>query len=49
MSSSAATGEILISEEAYVAHLNLDSLEKRHLTLKSKAQPMSVYGMSASS
>jgi len=45
MSSSAATGEILISEDAYVPDMNLDPLEKRHLTLKGKVQPINVYVM----
>lgn len=45
LSSSAATGEILISEEAYVPHMNLEGLEKRQLTLKGKSQPVNVYVM----
>src|SRR5262245_27154706 len=45
LSSSAAVGEILISEEAYVPHLNLEELEKRQLTLKGKSNPINVYVM----
>ena len=47
LSSSAATGEILISEEAYVPEMNLDALEKRQLTLKGKSNPVYVYVMKA--
>ena len=47
LSSSAAIGEILISEEAYVADMNLEGSEKRQLTLKGKSEPMSVYVMKA--
>lgn len=47
LSSSAATGEILISEDAYVPDMNLDGLEKRQLTLKGKSNPMNVYVMRA--
>lgn len=43
LSSSAATGEILISEEAYVPEMNLEGLEKRELTLKGKSSAVSVY------
>ena len=45
LSSSAAIGEILISEEAYVSDMNLKELEKRQLTPKGKSEPMSVYVM----
>ena len=47
LSSSAATGEILISEDAYVPDLDLEGLEKRQLTLKGKSNLMSVYVMKA--
>jgi len=42
LSSSAAIGEVLISEEAYVPDLNLEGLEKRQLSLKGKSQPINV-------
>lgn len=43
LSSAAAQGEILISEDAYAAAgLNLEHLEKRQLDLKGKSQPVSV-------
>src|SRR5215207_7784363 len=45
LSSSAATGEILISEDAYVRDLKLEKLEKRHLALKGKSQSINVYVM----
>lgn len=45
MSSSAAAGEILISESAYVPDMNLEGLEKRQLSLKGKAVPVNVYVM----
>jgi adenylate cyclase len=45
LSSSAATGEILISEEAYVPGTKLEELEKRQLTLKGKSHPVNVYVM----
>ena len=45
LSSSAAIGEILISEDAYVSDMNLEGLEKRHLTLKGKSQPVDVFVM----
>jgi adenylate cyclase len=45
LSSSAATGEILISEDAYVPDGNLQGLEKRQLTLKGKSSPVNVYVM----
>jgi adenylate cyclase len=45
LSSSAAVGEILISEEAYVSDMNLEGLETRQLTLKGKSQPFNVYVM----
>ena len=47
LSSSAATGEILISEDAYVPEVNLEGLEKRQLTLKGKSNPVNVYVMKA--
>ena len=47
MSSSAAIGEILISEDAYVPDANLDGLEKRQLTLKGKGNPVTVYVLKA--
>ena len=47
LSSSAATGEILISEDAYVSDMNLKGLEKRQLTLKGKSRPVEVYAMKA--
>ena len=47
LSSSAATGEILISEEAYVPEMNLEGLEKRQLTPRGKSEPMDVYAMKA--
>jgi len=47
MSSSAATGEILISEQAYVPDINLEGLEKRQLTLKGKSNLVNVYVMKA--
>lgn len=45
LSSSAAVGEILISEDAYVSDMNLEALERRQLTLKGKSQAVSVYVM----
>ena len=48
LSSSAATGEILISDEAYVRDMKLANLEQRQLTLKGKSQPLSVYVMKTS-
>lgn len=45
LSSSAAVGEILISEDAYVADLNLDRLEKRLLPLRGRSIPINVYVM----
>ena len=48
LSSSAAVGEILISEEAYVSDVNLEALEKRQLTLKGKSQSIHVYAMKVS-
>ena len=47
LSSSAATGEILISVEAYVPEMNLEGLEKRQLMLKGKSSPVDVYVMKA--
>jgi adenylate cyclase len=44
LASSARQGEILISDAAYTAGgLDLGQLEKRHLELKGKSQPMLVY------
>lgn len=43
LSSSAAIGEILISDDAYVRDMKLEKLEKRQLALKGKSQPVSVY------
>jgi class 3 adenylate cyclase len=45
LSSSAATGEILISEAAYVRDMNLENLERRQLTLKGKTESFHVYVM----
>ena len=47
LSSAAATGEILISEEAYVPDMNLEALERRQLALKGKSKPVNVYVMKA--
>jgi adenylate cyclase len=47
LSSSAAVGEILISEEAYPPDINLEELEKRQLTLKGKSQPINVFVLKA--
>ena len=47
LSSSAAIGEILISEEAYVFDMNLERLERRQLMLKGKSEPINVYVMKA--
>ena len=47
LSSSAAIGEILISEAACVPDLNLEGLETRELTLKGKIEPVNVYVMKA--
>ena len=47
LSSSAAIGEILISDDAYVTDMDLEGLEKRQLTLKGKSNPMSVYVLKA--
>ncbi len=49
LASSAATGEILISDEAFVPDMHLDSLEKRQLTLKGKSKLVNVYVMKAAS
>jgi hypothetical protein len=49
LSSSAAAGEILISDEAYVADMKLENLEKRPLALKGKSHPINVYVMKAHS
>jgi len=47
LSSSAATGEILISDDAYVGDMKLENLEKRPLALKGKSHPINVYVMKA--
>jgi len=47
LSSSAATGEIFISEDAYVRDMKLEKLEKRQLALKGKSQPVNVFVMKA--
>src|SRR5215211_4553437 len=47
LSSSAASGEILISDDAYVPDMKLETLETRQLTLKGKSQPLRVYVMQA--
>ena len=47
LSSSAATGEILVSKDAYVPGMNLEKLEKRQLSLKGKSHPVNVYVMKA--
>jgi len=43
LSSAAAAGEILISEDAFRRAELPEALEQRHLELKGKSQPMSVY------
>jgi adenylate cyclase len=43
LSSSAAIGEILISEDACTSDVNLDGLEKRQLTLKGKSNTVNVF------
>jgi adenylate cyclase len=43
LSSNAAAGEILISENAIVSELNPGQLEMRRLELKGKTQPVNVY------
>jgi adenylate cyclase len=43
LSSSAAAGEILVSENAVTEDLNLDRLEARRLELKGKSEPVNVY------
>jgi len=48
LSSSAATGEILISDDAYVRDMKLESLEERQLVLKGKSQPLNVHVMKTS-
>lgn len=47
LSSSASTGEILISNKAYVRDMKLGQLENRQLALKGKSQPINVYVMKA--
>ena len=47
LSSSAAIGEILISEEAFVPGMSLDKLEKRQLALKGKSKSVNVYVINA--
>jgi adenylate cyclase len=49
LSSSAATGEILISDEAYVREMKLENLEKRQLALKGKSGAFNVFVMKAQS
>ena len=49
LSSSAATGEILISDEAYVREMKLENLEKRQLALKGKTGAFNVFVMKAQS
>ena len=49
LSSSAATGEILISDEAYVRDMKLENLEKRQLALKGKSGAFNVFVMKAQS
>jgi len=43
LSSAAAAGEILISQDAYAAGMDLEHLEQRRLELKGKRQPVTVY------
>jgi adenylate cyclase len=43
LSSAAAAGEILISQNAYAPDMNLEHLEQRQLELKGKSQPVGVY------
>jgi adenylate cyclase len=43
LSSVAAVGEILISQEAFVTGMALDHLEQRQLELKGKSHPVRVY------
>jgi adenylate cyclase len=43
LSSSAATGEILLSENALVPELNPDGMQTRQLQLKGKSQPVNAY------
>ncbi|HEX9331217.1 MAG TPA: adenylate/guanylate cyclase domain-containing protein [Anaerolineales bacterium] len=47
LASSAATGEIFISDDAFVPDMNRDGLEKRQLELKGKSKPVNVYVMNA--
>ena len=47
LSSSAAIGEILISEEAFVQDAKLGELEKKQLALKGKSKRVSVYVVKA--
>ena len=47
LSSNAAAGEILISDDAYVPDMNLENLEKRQLSLKGKSNTVNVYVMKA--
>lgn len=49
LSSSAAAGEILVSENVIVPELNPDQLETRQLQLKGKSQPVRVYVLTADS
>lgn len=43
LASSAAAGEILISEAAFVPNMGLEKAERRVLTLKGKSEPFAVY------
>jgi adenylate cyclase len=45
LASSAAAGEILISEQAYSPEMDLKDLERRQLILKGKSAPLSVYSL----
>ncbi|HLO13973.1 MAG TPA: adenylate/guanylate cyclase domain-containing protein [Anaerolineales bacterium] len=47
LSSSAAAGEILISEDAFAPDMNLERMEKRQLALKGKSKEVNVYVMKA--
>jgi class 3 adenylate cyclase len=47
LSSSAAIGEILISEDAFVQDANLGELEKQQLALRGKSKSVSVYVVKA--
>jgi adenylate cyclase len=43
LSSAARTGEILISQSAYIPGMKLEAMEQRQLELKGKSQPIGVY------